>query len=49
MEIELSSEEEKINVPEFIKIIKDVTDDESYKNYQLAKNMPKQLVRRRLK
>ena len=48
MEIELSSEEETIKTPEFIKIIKEVTDDESYKNYQMAKEMPKQLVKRGL-
>ena len=45
MEIELSSDEEEIKTPEFIKIIKDVTDDESYKNYEMAKEMPKQLVK----
>ena len=45
MEIELSSDEEEIKTPEFIKIIKDVTDDENYKNYQMAKEMPKQLVK----
>jgi CYTH domain-containing protein/transcriptional regulator with XRE-family HTH domain len=44
MEIELSSEDQKINPPSFIKIIEDVTADESYKNYQMAKDMPKQLV-----
>ncbi len=44
MEIELSSEDEKIQIPKFIKIIKDVTDEECYKNYQMAKDMPKQLV-----
>ena len=49
MEIELSSEDEAIKNPEFIKIIKDVTDDVSYKNYQMAKQMPKQLVKRRIK
>ena len=49
MEIELSSEDEIIKTPEFIKIIKEVTDDESYKNYQMAKEMPKQLVKRRVK
>lgn len=49
MEIELSSEDENIKTPEFIEIIKEVTDDESYKNYQMAKEMPKQLVKRRLK
>ena len=45
MEIELSSDEEEIKTPEFIKIIKDVTDDENYKNYQMANQMPKQLVK----
>ena len=49
MEIELSSEDETIKTPGFIKIIKEVTDDESYKNYQMAKEMPKQLVKRRVK
>ena len=47
MEIELSSEEEKIKTPKFINIIKEVTDDKSYKNYQMAKEMPKQLAKRK--
>ena len=42
MEIELSSEDEEIKVPEFIKIIKEVTDDEKYKNHEMAKSMPKE-------
>ncbi len=46
MEIELSSEDEEIKVPNFIEIIDEVTDKEEYKNYQMAKNMPKQLVKR---
>ncbi len=41
MEIELREENEKINIPPFIKIIKEVTDDRKYKNYQMAKEMPK--------
>lgn len=45
MEIELSSEDEEIKTPKFIKVFKDVTDDESYKNYEMAKEMPKQLVK----
>ena len=49
MEIELSSEDDIINIPKFIQVIKEVTDDESYKNYQMAKEMPKELVRRRVK
>ena len=38
MEIELSKEEQEIQIPKFIKIIKEVTDDESYKNYKMAKD-----------
>ena len=44
MEFELSREEETIKSPEFIKIVKDVTDDENYNNYQMAREMLKQLV-----
>lgn len=47
MEIELSSEEEEIKLPNFIKVFSEVTNDEKYKNYQMAKDMPKQLVKRR--
>ena len=45
MEIELSSEDEKISPPESIKIIKEVTNDEKYKNYNMAKTMPKSIVK----
>lgn len=45
MEIELNDENEIIKTPEFIKIIKEVTDDENYKNYQMAKEMPKQYLK----
>ena len=45
MEIELSSDGEEIKTPKFIKVFKDVTDDESYKNYEMAKEMPKQLIK----
>lgn len=38
LEIELSSEDAKISIPDKIKIIKEVTDDESYKNVNLANN-----------
>ncbi|MBQ7546723.1 MAG: AAA family ATPase [Clostridia bacterium] len=37
-EIELSSEDEEIHFPEQIKVIKEVTDDDAYKNASLAKN-----------
>ena len=47
MEIELSSEEEIIDVPSFINIIKDVTDIDDYKNYNMAREMPQQLILRK--
>ena len=47
MEIELNDENEKINIPKQIKVIQEVTDDERYTNYQMAKEMPKQLVKRK--
>lgn len=37
MEIELADENEKVDFPEFIKVVKEVTDDDSYKNASLAK------------
>jgi len=37
MEIELSDEKQEIIFPKFIQIIKEVTNDENYKNYNLAK------------
>ena len=46
MEIELSDENEKIQTPSFINVFKEVTEDESYKNYSLASNMPKQLIKK---
>ncbi len=42
MEIELRSEEQEIIIPEFISVIKEVTDDEAYKNYNMAISMPKE-------
>ena len=46
MEIELSDEKEEIQIPSFIKVIKEVTEDEKYKNYNMAKDMPKQLTKK---
>ena len=37
LEIELSSVDEKINFPEKIKVIKEVTDDPVFKNINIAK------------
>jgi CYTH domain-containing protein/predicted ATPase len=41
MEVELSDANTEIVVPDFIHIIREVTDDSRYKNYQLAKNAGK--------
>lgn len=43
MEIELASENEEINVPEFLEVIREVTDDKAFSNYSLAKEVPKDL------
>ena len=37
LEIELSTEDDKIVIPDEIRVIKEVTDDEAYKNVNLAK------------
>ena len=44
LEIELSSEEESFEIPEYIKIIKEVTSDGRYKNTNLAKEIPMDIV-----
>lgn len=38
MEIELADENVQVEFPDFIKVVKEVTDDDSYKNASLAKN-----------
>ena len=47
MEIELSSEDEVIHLPKSIRVIQEVTEDPQYKNYHMAKEMPKQMVKER--
>ena len=47
MEIELSDEKENVNIPDFIKVIKEVTEDDNYKNYEMAKKMPKEYVKKK--
>ena len=37
VEIELLNEKEEIQMPKFLKVIKEVTDDKSYKNASLAR------------
>ena len=44
LEIELSSEDEAFEIPDYINIIKEVTDDGRYKNTNLAKEIPMDIV-----
>ena len=44
LEIELSSENEMFEIPEYIEIIKEVTSDGRYKNTNLAKQIPMDIV-----
>lgn len=39
-EVEMESESEEVKLPEFIKVIRDVTSEKAYKNYALAKEIP---------
>lgn len=39
VEIELADDKEEIHFPDFLNVIKEVTDDETYKNYSLAKGV----------
>ena len=47
MEIELNSEDEKILKPSCIRIFKEVTEEAKYFNHSLAKEMPKQLIKKK--
>lgn len=40
MEIELRSEDEEFEMPEGIKVIREVTQDKAYSNFEMAKQMP---------
>lgn len=44
LEIELESEQEEFSLPDFIKVIKEVTFESKYKNYSLSKNIPKEEI-----
>lgn len=39
LEIELNKIDEEFEIPDYINVIKEVTEDESYKNYSLAKSL----------
>lgn len=43
-EIELTSEDEKFILPDFIKVIRELTSDKAYRNYSLAKNIPNEEI-----
>ena len=47
LEVELNDEEEKVEIPDLFEVIQEVTDDRNYKNYEMAKEMPKEFVKRR--
>lgn len=40
MEVEMPSEDTKVNLPDFVKIIREVTDDNRYTNHALAIELP---------
>lgn len=40
LEIELKNEDEEVVLPEYIKVIREVTGDGAYSNYEMAKQMP---------
>ena len=46
MEIEINNEEQEIKIPDFINIIKEVTEEEKYKNKEMAKRMVKEIVKK---
>ena len=47
MEVELSSEDTKVEIPPFIKVAREVTYNEKYRNHNMAKEMPKQLIKKK--
>ena len=40
LEVELTNENDIVTIPDFIKVIKEVTNDEAYSNYALASHLP---------
>ena len=44
LEIELGSENEKVTLPEFIEVLKDVTGNKSYSNHTMARKFPKEII-----
>lgn len=44
MEIELESEDETPHIPEYVRILREVTGEKAYKNRQLAKRVPMESI-----
>lgn len=44
MEIELDSEDEAADIPDYVEIIRDVSGEKAYKNRQLAKRVPMEAI-----
>lgn len=42
LEIELESENQAFELPEFVEVIREITSDKAYRNYALSKNIPKE-------
>lgn len=42
LEIELKSETEAFELPDFVQVIRDITGDKAYRNYDLSKKIPKE-------
>ena len=44
LEVELEREDEDIEIPEYITVVKDVTGEKAYSNHSMAHNFPKELL-----
>lgn len=44
LEVELTSEDEQFDIPAFIRVIKEVSDDKRYKNTNLAVSVPCEII-----
>ena len=42
LEVELDNENDEFELPPFIEVIREVTNDKAYRNYALSKKIPKE-------
>ena len=42
LEVELENENEEFELPPFVEVIRDITEDKAYRNYALSKKIPKE-------